>query len=67
MTKKVIKNKYLPAKLPLTSIACTYLLLDKFKAAEWVWGALGLFWLIIIIAVIVVIVGEKEYDIKLID
>ena len=47
--------QYLPAKLPVSSTAVTWLLLDRFQAPQWAWGAAGvwflLVWIICLVAV----------------
>lgn len=39
--RKVIPRKNIPVHWPISMTAIAYLLLDKFKAPEWVWGIGG--------------------------
>lgn len=61
-TKKVIDAKNLPGKLPIWSTLTTALALDHWNAPEWLWGALGLFFLIGWIAVIASKSREEQVD-----
>lgn len=49
---KVIKYVNLPTRLPVVTTAVHFLLLDKFSAPMWVWGAWGavmvMFWIAVI-------------------
>jgi hypothetical protein len=51
---KVIKLNQLPARLPFIPTIAWGLLLDRFHAPGWLWGAIGVlflvFWIIAIIA-----------------
>ena len=38
---KRIKASNMPSKLPVDATAITYLLLENFDAAGWIWGACG--------------------------
>lgn len=60
---KVIKRVNLPANLPLTFTAIVYLLLDKFNATEWIWGASGIILLILWIASIIALFMQDNIDI----
>ncbi len=55
MKRFVILPKNMPARLPVWSTAVVWLLLDRLKPPEWVWGAVGFLmltiWLILIYAV----------------
>ena len=55
MKTKVVANKNLPVPMPLQFSLICYLLLDKFQAAGWVWGAVGvilaLLWIVYFIAI----------------
>ena len=61
--KKVISNKNLKARSPLMSILVLYLCFDKWNAPEWVYGAVGLLFLIYIIIWIMDMFNTKEVDI----
>lgn len=57
MTKlKYISPKNLPPSFPVLTTAVTYLFLDKFNPAQWVWGVVitlvVIYWLIVIWGVI---------------
>ena len=55
MKTKVVANKNLPVPMPLQFSLICYLLLDKFQAAGWAWGAVGvilaLLWIVYFIAI----------------
>lgn len=61
--RKVISGKNLPQYVPINGTAITYLFLDKFHAAGWIWGALGFFWVVIWVAIIVIRFSEKDVDV----
>jgi hypothetical protein len=63
MNRKVISYKNLPGKVPLTDGILAYLLLDKFHAVPWIWGAVGTLWGILFIASVVGIWTQKDVDI----
>jgi len=44
--KKVLKPNNLPTRLPVWSTATSFLLLERFDAPQWLWGALGFFFLL---------------------
>jgi hypothetical protein len=60
---RVLKYSNLPTKLPIGSTAIAWLLLDRFKAPGWVWGAVGVIWLAIWAAAICQIWVEDRVDI----
>jgi len=60
---KVIARKNTPTGLPIFTTVVIYLMLDKFHAAPWVWGAVGTLLIIIWIAAIIRICTEKSVDI----
>ena len=60
---KVIKRVNLPAKLPFTLTAVIYLLLDKFNATEWIWGASGIILLIMWVGSITALFMQDDVDI----
>lgn len=45
---KVIAHRHMPTKLPISWTLIAYLILDRFGAPDWVWGAVivlvGLLW-----------------------
>lgn len=49
MRKKwnVIDANCLPTRLPYLSTAVAWLLLDRLDAPQWVWGAVGFFYLLL--------------------
>lgn len=59
--RKVVSSKNLKPKLPFSWTAVIFLLLDRFKAAQWVWGAVGL-WVLIIWAVIIYLIVKYDYE-----
>lgn len=61
--RNVISRKNLPTSSPVTFMAVLYLLLDKFNAPGWVWGAVGLLMLFIFIAWITSMVTDNQIDI----
>ena len=60
---KVIKQKNLPARLPVVTTLLSILCLDYWNAQGWVWGviltALGLVW----IAAFIGLIKQEEVDI----
>lgn len=60
---KVISNKNLQSRLPLLSTLVTILALDYWKAPEWLWGCLGLLFLLMWITSIVRLVNEESVDV----
>jgi hypothetical protein len=62
--KKVLHRSHLPSKLPLGITCVAYLMLDKFNAVGWVWGAVGLLFALIWIAAIVAVVNEESVKLK---
>lgn len=60
--KNVLSRNSLPAQLPIMATAVAYLLLDKFQPPEWVWGAVGLFFVLVWIAAIRAILQERQVD-----
>ena len=63
MKKKVIKYNNLPTRIPLWSTIVAYLLLDKFNAPGWVWGAFGLLSVIVWALCLVSIFSDDYIDI----
>jgi hypothetical protein len=61
--RRVIKYRNLPTKLPIGSTAVVWLLLDRFQAPGWVWGAVGVICLATWAAVIYQIWIEDGVDI----
>ena len=45
---KVIGRKQIQKRLPLTEAVVTYLALEHFNAPEWLYGALGLFFILVL-------------------
>jgi len=63
MSKKfVVSRKSLPTSLPIQVTVIGYLLLDKFHPAEWVWGAVVLFLVLLWINSIILIINEEQVD-----
>ena len=60
---KVISWKNLPARLPIFPTITMYLLLVQLQAAEWVWGAIGLFTVLIWIISIIAVCRQVKIDI----
>jgi len=60
--KKVIKSTSLPTKLPIWSTITTALALDYWNAPQWLWGAMGLLFLIGWISCIICFATEEEID-----
>lgn len=61
--RNVIKHKNLSTRSPIGLALLFYLLLDKWNASEWVWGAVGLLFLFMLIAFIIDRINEVEIDI----
>ena len=58
--KKVINAKNKSVPLPVVGSIAWYLLLDKFNAPGWLWGALGFAFTIVWVAAIVDIFNREE-------
>lgn len=59
----VISRKNLPSHPNITSWGVVMLLLDRFDAPGWMWGASGLLMLIYMVGWLVVLKEEKEVDV----
>lgn len=62
-TKKVISNSNLPAKLPIWSSITAALALDYWNAPEWLIGAVGLFFIVGWILIIINMVIQEKVDV----
>ena len=60
--KKVLANNNLPTRLPLWSTITCWLALEHWNAPQWLYGTMGLFFLIGWIACIVGLVTEEKVD-----
>jgi len=58
----VIKRSNLPIRLPIFPTAVAFLLLDRFHAVGWVWGAVGTVFLLAWIGIFVAWVKEDEVE-----
>lgn len=59
---KVIKMNNLPTRLPFVATLVYYLVLDRFNAPGWVWGAVGVLMLLVWILAIVNLMREEDVD-----
>tara|TARA_R110002020_G_C16275085_1_gene771393 strand:+ start:345 stop:629 length:285 start_codon:yes stop_codon:yes gene_type:complete len=59
---KVISTKNLPSRLPIWSSITAALALDYWKAPEWLIGAVGLFFLLGWVLIIISRLKEEEID-----
>lgn len=50
--KKVVAMKYLPTRAPSLSTIVMWLFLDRLHAAQWIWGAVGVVYVVAWIAFI---------------
>ncbi|MGQ7868712.1 hypothetical protein [Sunxiuqinia sp. sy24] len=62
--RKVISLNNLPVKLPLFQTLVTWIALDYWNAPQWLYGALGLLFLVVWIYAIVARVNQEETDIS---
>jgi hypothetical protein len=62
--QKVVSNKNLPTRLPITLSIWVWLLLDRLKAASWVWGVVGTLVVILWAAAIFGIIHEDRTDLR---
>ena len=60
--KNVLANNSLPTRPPIIFTAVVYLLLDKFHAVEWMWGAAGVFIVLLWIGAFVAVLNEEHVD-----
>src|SRR5690606_39741913 len=61
--KKVISRSNLPARSPILSTIVFALAMDYWNAPQWLWGAIGLFMLVIWIAWIMTFFIHDEIDV----
>lgn len=61
---KVIKLNQLPSRLPIVQTIAWGLLLDRFHAPAWLWGAMGVLFLIVWIGAIVAMWTETPIELK---
>jgi hypothetical protein len=61
--RKVIANNNMPVRLPIWSSITALIALEHWNAPQWVYGATGLFFLIIWIASIILLIVEEKTDI----
>jgi len=59
---KVLKRNNMPTRLPLWQSVTCLLALEHWNAPEWAYGVMGLFFLLIWVASIVMLVKEKQID-----
>jgi len=59
---KVLKRNNMPTRLPLWQSVTCLLALEHWNASEWVYGVMGLLFLLIWVASIVMLVKEKQID-----
>lgn len=59
MTHKVIKQKYLPTKLPVVGTAFWIFLMHYYSAPGWVWGVTGTIFGIVWVSLIIVVAVER--------
>lgn len=62
-SKPVISRKNLPSSVPFNWTCVLFLLLDRFSAPGWVWGAVGLLVVLAWIGCLMAIYEEKHVDI----
>lgn len=63
MKRKVISPKSLPTRLPVTFTMVLGLLLDRYDAPGWVWGATGAIMLLIWVAAAIGKVYEDSVEV----
>lgn len=63
MKRKVIKLSNYPTRLPVYNTIITAMALDYWNAPQWLWGALGILFLIIWIVSFYLIFKEEQVDI----
>ena len=61
--KQKISVSNLPTRIPIFQAIVIYLLLDNLNAPDWIYGALGFMWLMLIIVAIIAKIKEEEIDI----
>lgn len=61
--KKVISRKNLPVKLPFVQTLSVITALDYWKAPQYLWGSVGLFYVVIWAATFYAMGTQKEVDI----
>ena len=60
---KVVSYKCLPSKLPVWQTVTAFLLLDRLNVPQWVWGAVGCFYLLAWIICLFAVINQKQVDI----
>lgn len=63
MKKKVLALSCFPMRMPLFETATLFLVVDRFQSPEWVWGAVGVFVVLLWCAFIYDRVTTEEVDI----
>lgn len=61
--RKVISDDALPSRIPVTQAVVCWLALDHWHAPQWLYGAMGLVFVLAIIAGIVGIAKQEKVDI----
>ena len=61
--RKVVKLSNLPSRSPLWLALLLWLFLDRVHAAGWIWGAVGVVWVLLMIRWIAAQFIEDETDI----
>jgi len=61
-TNKVLKSNNLPSRLPFFPTVITIIALDYWNAPQWLWGMLGVLFLLWWITSIINIATQKEVD-----
>jgi hypothetical protein len=62
--QKVIKRNQLQATLPTTATISMFLLLDRFHAPGWLWGAMGLLFAIFWVGAIYAMCVQEAVQLK---
>ena len=63
MKTEVIAFKNLPARFPIYSTITAWLLLDRLKVPQWVWGVVGTIFVIGWIFCIYGVIAQKQVDV----
>lgn len=63
---KVISYKSLPAKSPIQVTAVIWLVLDRMRAQQWAWGAMGVLVILIWVSYIYGRITEEEIEINVV-
>lgn len=58
----VLSRKQMPTSVPVFETLTLFLILERFNAPQYVWGAIGVVWIFIFIACVVSVIKQKYVE-----